>query len=149
MESIGILRAFLVFLLPTTGLFLSLGSLWAAGLEEFPQSGALAVSGSVQSGTLNVPLPVGLAPGVQPPITGSVSTDEKGRWNCQVSNNTDQTLRIKVEAIEFLKGPKRGGSRSLTYRLKGGQSGSDGLSSSGNTVGYVINLTGWKVVEQR
>lgn len=118
-------------------------------LDNFPQSGMLAAAGTLQPSTLNLPLPLGLAPGVTAPITGSVSSGPKGAWSCSVSNNSRQTLQVRTSAVEYVKGPKRGGSRTFSYKLKPGQSASDPLPGRADTIGYILNLEGWKIIEKR
>lgn len=121
----------------------------AQSLKDFPQSGMLAAAGNVGNASLTLPLPLGMGPGVQAPITGSVSGFPGGSWSCSVSNNSSETLHIRTEVVEYVKGPKRGGSRPLSFRLKPGQSANEALSAGPGTLGFVLNLQGWRIIDRQ
>jgi hypothetical protein len=110
---------------------------------DFPQSGLLAGAGNLPSGNLNLPMPVGLAPGVEPPITGSISKGPNNKWQYAVTNNFDKPVRVSASLRQFTADLKRIGSSPVTVRLKPGETEKGELSANPKAAGGAIVMESW------
>lgn len=116
--------------------------------EEFPQEGVLAVAGSIPaSGSLSLPLPLGLAAGKTPPVTGGLSQKDGTKWSYQLTNNFPQRVSLNLEIRQYDAARKNITSTRISHRLKTGESAQEDFTTKKETAGCALVLTSWKFVK--
>ncbi|RIL05186.1 MAG: hypothetical protein DCC75_11930 [Proteobacteria bacterium] len=117
-------------------------------IEEFPQMGLLAASGSLPSNSVSLPLPVGMKPGQTAPITGGLSRGEKGICSYSVTNNFDKPIRISLSVRQYTASLQKTTSSPASFRLKPSETQSGQVKEQANTAGCALIMESWKFQPQ-
>ncbi len=111
--------------------------------EVLPQQGLLAAAGNLPMSGVSLPLPIGMKAGQVAPITGGVSR-AGGTCDYQVTNNFEYPIQVALTVRQYSSQLKRTASKSLSERLKPGETKSGQLQENTGTAGCALVLESWK-----
>ena len=113
-------------------------------MEDLPQRGLLAAIGSLPSGSVALPLPVGLAPGKIPAIEGGISKDQKDTWQYHVTNNFNVPIRITVSIKQYDAALNNISTSPASFKLKPGETQGAKVAAQPVAAGCALIMESWK-----